>query len=148
MKKVRCNSIISVILLSIELCLILAVIVLENLSARKMGVMRSLVYRNKVLKEGFFSTEMLNIYLLVLIFCMGTILAVSLIKLFKNKSSLRLKKLSLLITLIIAGIIFLSSSRIREFSAYYFFLIAIFINILLEFLRLIFLGFANKKPQE
>lgn len=148
MKKVRCNSIISVILLSIELCLILAVIVLENLSARKMGVMRSLVYRNKVLKEGFFSTEMLNIYLLVLIFCTGTILAVSLIKLFKNKSSRRLKKLSLLITLIIAGIIFLFSSRIREFSAYYFFLIAIFINILLEFLRLIFLGFANKKRQE
>lgn len=134
MKKVIKRSL-NIVLIILQLISILGVIILQYLSTRKMGVAQYLSYKNIKFKEQLFRPEFLNIYKIVLI----VILIVSIILLFyklaRSKSRKLNKGLIIVPLLSVMGIGFILFTNSMELRGYYFFIIAIFLNIVIQTFR-------------
>lgn len=112
---------------------IILAIVLENLSSKKMGVARYLIFKKQEFAATFFTPLLMNIY--ILIFTLGAVVCFVLLVIHRNR---RERNISFLMAVIAnsSGIIFI---RIQpEMQAYHFFLIGNFIVIIVQYIRILF----------
>ncbi|WP_202709538.1 hypothetical protein [Sporosalibacterium faouarense] len=123
-----------IILLSVvQILLVVGAIVLKHFSDKSMGVSRYLVYKNQVLKNSVFSSELTKIYLGLLIISM-MISVVILIKKYKwNKSKIYILESIFLIVINIISILFMYNKL--EILTYYFTLIISFIVLILQYIK-------------
>lgn len=119
----------------IELVLTAAVILLEYLSNTKMGVMRSLVYRNEVLSQTYFNQG--SIYACRIVLTAGILIFAILLTYRILKKNLRLLfNIIWILILNIAGFVFIVSKSLQSLNSYYYFLIVIFAALLIEYIKL------------
>lgn len=134
------KKVFSFIITLIQVLMIIPPVVLQYYSGRRMGMMRYLVYEKGVFTEGVFSPGLMNIY--------KVILAISIVYfiffLIKNhrKSMQNSHMAAIILGLVISlfGMIFMFLPSLQDLLAYHFFLIAIFIQVILQVIRTAFYG--------
>jgi hypothetical protein len=126
-KKVK-NFLVYLLISLLQFSGIIAAIVLEDLSAKKMGVARYLVFKKQTFESTLLTPLLINIY--TIIFVVGVVICLFLmITKGKNKSIV----ISLLGTAVAnsIGIIIIQSKM--DLQAYPFFIIGIFIAIIVQY---------------
>lgn len=124
----------------IQVLIIIPPIVFQYYSDRRMGMMRYLVYKKSTYSEGIFSPSLMNIY--KVIFIASILYFIFLLIRNYRRSDQNFHMTAVIFGLIIsfAGTIFLFSASMQDLLAYHFFLIAIFIQIILQYARAAFWG--------
>lgn len=125
--------IIKIFISMIQFALITSAVMLQYYSKKKMGVMRYLVYKNRVFESSLFNGAMNSVYKLILI--LGIIIGVVLLyKAMKKESKFIFSSLLCLI-LNIAGLVLIFNNISSAYLGYYFFLIALFGVIFIQYLK-------------
>lgn len=128
------KKILNIIVYILNLILLVTPVVLEKLSKTKMGVHRYVIAKN-IKIQG-----MLNINFLKLIFIASIVIGLILL-LYKNR---KYKKISVLMIMILGVIGTVFTFNDFNLKSYYFFLLAICINIALGYINLILSKIKNK----
>ncbi|MBB6215510.1 hypothetical protein HNQ80_001599 [Anaerosolibacter carboniphilus] len=141
MKQKRKYSILIHLFTFIQIILVGAVSTIENLSHKKMGVMRHLVYRNHVFQTTWFTSELMYLYRIILIACFVIHLG-SLIKNLKyaGKTFLTSHLITLGVNLSLVLLFFNSG-----LSAYYYWIITALICLVIQYFKMIMHIVAFKK---
>lgn len=133
---------IQLLILLFQVLTLIGAFVLEDLGDKKMGVARYLVFKKTELEETLFTPMLMNIYLAI--FIAGALICLILLvrRLTAGKGGIS-QVFSLLLAFIGngAGIYLLHYNP--DLEAYYFFIIAVGIAIILQYISLIFV--TNKK---
>ncbi|WP_251859932.1 hypothetical protein [Clostridium sp. Marseille-Q2269] len=133
MKKVY--NIIKMILSIIQIVFILPALILENLSQKKMGVIRYLMFKKEQFSKGIFNENNLILYTYVLL--LFTIIAI-IILILNMKKKIKYKiNIFIILLLNIALYLFINYEGAPQLEAYYFFLIEIFIIMIIEYVKFI-----------
>ncbi len=129
------NRLIKIIVTIIQLFVLVPPIVLQYLSDKKMGVNRYLVFKKRIFAKEMFTPNLMFFYktILILGIIMGSIAFVYYLKNTKNSILKKLLLNSTILNLIAAACVF--SSGFKELLAYHFFLIAIFVVIILQWIN-------------
>lgn len=132
MKRIR-NLLIFILTIILQFSVIIAAMVLEDLSTKKMGVARYLVYKKQEFESTFFTGALLNLY--TLIFAIGAVVCTFLLMILWK----RRKGVFSLIFAVIANLAAIILIQIRpKFHAYHYFLIGIFFIIIIQYLRIVY----------
>ncbi|MFF2448466.1 hypothetical protein ACFVSW_15320 [Neobacillus sp. NPDC058068] len=107
---------------------IILAIVLENLSAKKMGVARYLIFKKQQFESSYFTPQLTLIYTIIL--GIGAITCLLLL-LTKRKSWRKIIMLIIAAVANIIGIIFMQFSA--DLEAYHFFIIGMFVVIAVQY---------------
>lgn len=142
MIKKQITFVVYLLLFILQFSGIILAFVLEDLSSKKMGVARYLLYKEQVFETIYFTSSLLKVY--TFIFLVGAIVCLLLLMI-KGKG--RKLSISLLLTAIanLIGIIFIQFKL--QLDAYHFFLIGIFIVIAFQYIwiTILFLKRIRKK---
>jgi hypothetical protein len=110
--------------------------ILENLSTKKMGVARYLIFKKQEFSAGYFSPRFMSIY--TYIFAAGAVICILLsLLLWKRKKGLITLLFALLINIV--GIIFIKINP--SLQAFHFFIIGIFIVLIFQYARIAYADF-------
>lgn len=135
-------NIFNLILSIIQIIFILPALILENLSKKKMGVIRYLVFKKEEFSAGFFNANNLIIYKWILLFISIIIIIIFIVNM---KKKLKYKmNLFIIILLNIILFLFVSYEEIFKLEAYHFFIIEIFIIMIIEYIKLFINIFTNR----
>ncbi|NFM59034.1 hypothetical protein FDB98_19305, partial [Clostridium botulinum] len=127
-------NIFNLILSIIQIIFILPALILENLSKKKMGVIRYLIFKKEEFSSGIFNTNNLIIYKWVLLFISIIIIIIFIVNM---KKKLKCKiNFFIIILLNIILFLFVSYESIFNLQAYHFFIIEIFIIMIIKYIRL------------
>ncbi|MDR7240657.1 hypothetical protein [Neobacillus drentensis] len=111
-------------------------IVLENLSSKKMGVARYLIYRKQEFEATLFTPA--NVHLLMYLLILGTIVCLALLLIKKGGGVVLFAALVNII-----GIIFIQFEK--ELQAFHFFILGILIVLVIQYVWMIY--FYLRKPE-
>ncbi|NFC16065.1 hypothetical protein EXM86_03205 [Clostridium botulinum] len=135
-------NIFNLILSIIQIIFILPALILENLSKKKMGVIRYLIFKKEEFSSGIFNTNNLIIYKWVLLFISIIIIIIFIVNM---KKKLKCKiNFFIIILLNIILFLFVSYESIFNLQAYHFFIIKIFIIMIIEYIKLFINIFSNR----
>ncbi|MBU5298992.1 hypothetical protein KQI45_02725 [Clostridium sporogenes] len=135
-------NIFNLILSIIQIIFILPALILENLSKKKMGVIRYLVFKKEEFSEGIFNANNLVIYKWILLFISIIIIIIFIVNM---KKKLKYKmNFFIIILLNISLFLFVSYKEIFKLEAYHFFIIEIFIIMIIEYIKLFINIFTNR----
>ncbi|NEZ88515.1 hypothetical protein EXM70_20445 [Clostridium botulinum] len=135
-------KIFNLILSIIEIIFILPALILENLSKKKMGVIRYLIFKKEEFSSGIFNTNNLIIYKWVLLFISIIIIIIFIVNM---KKKLKCKiNFFIIILLNIILFLFVNYESIFNLQAYHFFIIEIFIIMIIEYIKLFINIFSNR----
>jgi hypothetical protein len=120
---------------ALQVIILIFPIVLQYLSNKKMGVKRYLVFKRSILLKEIFTPNLMFMYKLVLI--LGIIVGISILIYYSiNKVNSALIKPSIKVTILnFIAMIFVLSKHFEELLTYHFFLIAIFVIIILQYIK-------------
>ncbi|EPY6472482.1 hypothetical protein ACWO4B_003179 [Clostridium sporogenes] len=135
-------NIFNLILSIIQIIFVLPALILENLSEKKMGVIRYLVFKKEEFSTGIFNANNLIIYKWILLFIAIIITIIFIVNMKKNFKY----KINFFIIILINIILFLfvSYEEIFKLEAYHFFIIEIFIIMIIEYIKLFINIFSNR----
>ncbi|NFC11642.1 hypothetical protein EXM91_20645 [Clostridium botulinum] len=135
-------NIFNLILSIIQIIFILPALILENLSKKKMGVIRYLIFKKEEFSSGIFNTNNLIIYKWVLLFISIIIIIIFIVNMKKKLKC----KINFFIIILLNIILFLlvSYESIFNLQAYHFFIIEIFIIMIIEYIKLFINIFSNR----
>ncbi|AKN32006.1 hypothetical protein Ccar_14495 [Clostridium carboxidivorans P7] len=128
---------IKIILTIMQMIVLIPGIVLEYLSDKKMGVIRYLVFKKQVYEQGIFNSSLMNMYKSILIAAFFIVIIMIIYKSIKIKSNKFIKSGLSTIIINLLCMIFIASKKAVALEAYHFFVIAIFIIVILEYLKFI-----------
>lgn len=140
MKNSVTKKIIKILLTIFQILILIPSVVLQYLSDKKMGVNRYLVFKKTMFSKEIFTPDVMLMFKIMLILGMTiciVFLAYHSLRKINNNSAKALLKLTLLN---LVGIFYVFSKQFETMLAYHFFLIAIFVIIILQYLKL-FLGY-------
>ena len=135
MEKRAVNKIITNLLTTLQVFLLTIPIVLQYLSDKKMGIKRYLVFKKSIFLKGTFTPNLMFMYKLVLI--LGIIIGIALLIYYSiKKVNSALIKSSIKVTIMnFVAMVFVFSKHFEELLTYHFFLIAIFVIIILQYIK-------------
>ncbi len=139
MKSSKMIKTIKIIFIIMQVAALIPAVVLEYLSDKKMGVMRYLVFKKRIYEESTFNANLMKIYIMLLIGMAIISFLMLIYNIVKAKNS-KLKNIimnSFVINLM--GIIFIVWKKTLNLQAYHFFLISVFIIIVLQYAKLVFI---------
>lgn len=121
----------------LQLVLITGAMVLEDLSHKKMGMMRYLVFKKRVYEETLFNAQYMYVY--KWLFIIGLVIGLLWIAytMVKIKNGKIIGMLLFLILLHIIGITLMVSPDMAQLRAYHFFLIAVMMDIGIQYVRIL-----------
>lgn len=137
MEKRAVNKIIINLFTTLQVFLLTIPIVLQYLSDKKMGVNRYLVFKKMILSKDALVIKLVLMLkaILILGIIIGTVL---LVRYFIKKTNIALVESTIkIIALNFIGICFAFLDKFEGFLTYHFFLTAIFLIIMLQYLKLI-----------
>lgn len=131
----KAHNIIKMILSIIQIVFILPALILENLSQKKMGIIRYLMFKKEQFSKGIFNENNLILYTYVLL--LFTIIAI-IILILNMKKKIKYKiNIFIILLLNIALYLFINYEGALQLEAYHFFLIEIFIIMIIEYVKFI-----------
>lgn len=131
-------TVVKILLTSLEVISLIFAFIMQYLSKKKMGVMRYLVFKNRVYKETFLSNYWMDAYIVCFIIGIA-ICTIFFIYMSKVKKNNKLKLILIYIIIINAvAIYFIIKIDSIKLLAYPYFLISIFVVSIIEFIRLIY----------
>lgn len=128
----------------IDIAVLSAVFLLEYLSGKKMGVMRYLVFMKREFEAGWFNPAAIRIYGVILILSVVLFSSFSLHSIVKTKAREMIRSAILGAVFSCICYFLLIICGTLNLKAYYFFVIALFIMIVLQYVFLIFILFFYK----
>ncbi|HDK7169183.1 TPA: hypothetical protein PTV44_003111 [Clostridium botulinum] len=135
-------NIFHLILSIIQIIFILPALILENLSKKKMGVIRYLLFKKEEFSAGTFNANNLIIYKWILLLISIIIIIIFIVNM---KKKLKYKmNFFIIILLNIILFLFVSYEEIFKLEAYHFFIIEIFIIMIIEYIKLFINIFTNR----
>ena len=145
MEKRAVNKIIINLINTLQVFLLTIPIVLQYLSDKKMGVNRYLVFKKMILSKDALVINLVLILKVILI--LGLIIGVVLLVCYFIKKSNRalVKSIIKIITLNFIGICFTFLDQFEGLLTYHFFLIAIFVIIILQYLKFLMVTIITRK---
>lgn len=135
MKNKFTRKIIRILASTLQILILIPPIVLQYLSDKKMGVKRYLIFKKLIFPKEIFTTNLMFMYKLMLIF--GIIIGIALLVYYViKKANPTLAKSSIkVIILNFIAMIFTFSNQFQGLLTYHFFLIAIFVIIVLQYIK-------------
>ncbi|MDP4087407.1 MAG: hypothetical protein Q8934_22855 [Bacillota bacterium] len=126
------SLLIFILTLIVQFSGIILAMVLEDLSTKKMGVARYLVFKKQEFETTLFTPALMNVYSLIVI--LGAAICIVLLILHRKR---RKGMFSLFFAVIanLAGVLFIHIGP--QLQAYYFLLIGIFIAVLIQYIRIL-----------
>ena len=120
---------------TLQVLILLPPIVLQYLSDKKMGVKRYLIFKKSIFPKELFTTNLMFMFKTMLI--LGIIIGIGLlIYYFIKKANNALIKSAIKITILnLIALVFVVSEHFQELLTYHFFLIAIFVIIILQYIK-------------
>jgi hypothetical protein len=137
MKKRAVNKIIINLFTTLQVFLLTIPIMLQYLSDKKMGVNRYLVFKKMILSKDALVIKL--VLMLKVILILGLIIGVVILACYfiKKLHIALVKSIIKIITLNLIGICFAFLDKFEGLLTYHFFLIAIFLIVILQYLKLI-----------
>jgi hypothetical protein len=141
MKNRVIKTIIKNIITTFQVLIVMIPIILQYLSDEKMGVKRYLIFKKMVFSKEMFITEFMFKFMLIL----GVIIGIGLlINYYINKRNNAIAKYAIkVIILNLIAIVFIFSKQFEGLLTYHFFLIAIFIIIIMQYIKALFINAAS-----
>ena len=132
--KVR-EKAIKILCSALQVLIMIVPVVLQYLSDKKMGVKRYLIFKKSIFSKEVFTTNLMFMYKLMLI--LGIIIGIVLLIYYfiKKANSALVKSAIKVIILNFIAIVFIFLKHFEELITYHYFLIAIFIIIILEYIK-------------
>lgn len=124
-----------VVLSIVQILAIVAAVVLEGYSSKRMGVARYLIYKKQMFEDTLFTSTLINVYLLIFLLG-GMICLIFFIVNMKLKNKRTTIHLFWAMIANFAGLIFILVQF--NLSAYYFFIIAIMMVIAIQYIKMLF----------
>lgn len=122
---------------TLQFCIVVAVILLDYFSKKKMGVMRYVVYKNRELQITLFNPQFLLIYKIILI-VFAILSIITIILTFTKDKYLNCRSTSIItILVVILGILYSFFSNSLNLKSQYFFFVSILIIVLIQYLKLV-----------
>lgn len=134
------KKVFSFIITLIQVLMIIPPVVLQYYSGRRMGMMRYLVYEKGVFTEGVFSPGLMNIYIVILVILIAYFIFFLIKNHRKSMQNSHMAAIILGLVISLSGMIFMFLPSLQDLLAYHFFLIAIFIQVILQVIRTAFYG--------
>lgn len=103
-------------------------------------MMRYLVYEKGVFTEGVFSPGLMNIYIVILVILIAYFIFFLIKNHRKSMQNSHMAAIILGLVISLSGMIFMFLPSLQDLLAYHFFLIAIFIQVILQVIRTAFYG--------
>ncbi|MEW8956741.1 hypothetical protein [Clostridium sp.] len=131
------------ILYILQIAILIPSIVLEILSKEKMGVMRYLVYKNDVLQQGAFNSNLIRIYSGILIVISLALIIYGL----RNIGKIRGYSLIVIIGAIafsIMTVVSFNLTYMQGMLAYHFFLISFLVITVIQYIKIIVVLINNR----
>lgn len=138
--KLKLKKVFSFIITFIQVLMIIPPVVLQYYSGRRMGMMRYLVYEKGVFTEGVFSPGLMNIYKVILVLAIVYFIFFLIKNHRKSMQNSHMAAITLGLVISLSGMIFMFLPSLQGLLAYHFFLIAIFIQVILQVIRTAFYG--------
>jgi cytochrome b subunit of formate dehydrogenase len=140
MKAKKSEIVLNTLIILIDAIFLCGAFVLQYLSTKKMGVMRYLVFIKNEFESGYFRPQLMRIYTSIIIIGIIACTMIFLYNILKTKNTKIITSSFLAILSNVAGAVLITSKPAHELKAYYFFLIAVFIIIILQYIKLTFLS--------
>lgn len=137
MKNLRIKTIIKILITIVQVFILIPPVVLQYLSDKKMGVKRYLVFQKEILPKEIFTDKIMIIYKFILI--LGIIISITLLihySIMRLNSSLKKSVIRIIIFNLLASF-YVFSKLFDGLLAYHFFLIAIFVIIILQYIKIL-----------
>jgi hypothetical protein len=130
-KKIIIKNLIS----TLQVLILIIPIVLQYLSDKKMGVKRYLIFKKMIFSKEIFATRLLFMFKVMII--LGLIVGIVLLIHYtvKKINNALVKSLIVVIIFNLLAICFVFSEQFQGLLAYHFFLVAIFIIIILQYIK-------------
>jgi hypothetical protein len=145
MKKKLIETVTKILISTLQVLILLPPMVLQYLSDKKMGVKRYLIFKKSILPKELFTTNLMFMYKLMLI--LGIIIGISLLMYYSIKKVNRTLAKSAIKVIILnfIAMVFIFSSHSQGLLTYHFFLIAIFVIIMLQYIKFYSSWYHSKK---
>jgi hypothetical protein len=129
------KTIIKNLISTLQVLILIIPIVLQYLSDKKMGVKRYLIFKKMIFSKEIFATRLLFMFKVMII--LGLIVGIVLLIHYtvKKINNALVKSLIVVIIFNLLAIGFVFSKQFQGLLAYHFFLIAIFIIIILQYIK-------------
>lgn len=137
MKNSAIKKIIKTTLTIVQILMIIAPITLQYFSDKKMGVKRYVIFKQAVFSKEIFTTNVMFLLKFTLIALTSVAIAFIVYYSLKKITNFLVKPLLKLILLDIVTIFYLFSNQFKESIIYHFFLIAAFVIIVLQHIKVI-----------
>jgi len=136
MKNSTIKKIIKILFTIMQALILIAPLLLQYLSNKKMGVKRYLVFKNAMFSKGAYTTHM--IFALKTILILGSVICIVLLIRYylKKKSDSCVRSLFMATLINITANFFVFLKGFEKLLGYHFFLIAIFIIIVIQYLKI------------
>ena len=137
MKNLRIKIIIKILINIVQVFILIPPIVLQYLSDKKMGVKRYLVFQKEMLPKEIFTDKIMIIYKFILI--LGIIISIALLihySIMRLNNPLKKSAITVIIFNLLAAF-YVFSKLFDGLLAYHFFLIAIFVIISLQYIKIL-----------
>lgn len=134
------KKVFSFIITLIQVLMIIPPVVLQYYSGRRMGMMRYLVYEKGTFTEGVFSPSLMNIYKAILVISIVYFIFLLIMNHRKSMQNSHMAAIILGLVISLSGMVFMFLPSLQDLLAYHFFLIAIFIQVILQVIRTAFYG--------
>ena len=135
MKNKVIEKIIKILSSTLQVLILLPPIVLQYLSDKKMGVKRYLIFKKSIFPKEVFTTNLMFMYKLMLI--LGIVIGIVLLVYYsiKKTNGVLVKSAIKVILLNFIAVVFAFSEIFEGLLTYHFFLIAIFVIIILQYIK-------------
>lgn len=135
MKNKKKEKIIRILICTLQVFILIPPIVLQYLSDKKMGVKRYLIFKKSIFPKEIFTSDLMFMYKVMLI--LGIIIGIILLVYYSIKKVNRaLVKLAInVIILNFIAVVLVFSKPFEGLLTYHFFLIAIFVIIILQYIK-------------
>lgn len=136
MKNSTMKKIIKILFTIMQILILIAPLLLQYLSDKKMGVKRYLVFKKAMFSKGIYTSDM--IFALKIMLILGSIICIVLLLIYylKKRSNTCVKPLFIVTFINIVADAFVFSKGFEKLLAYHFFLIAISVIIILQYFKI------------
>ena len=135
MKNRVIEKVIKILISTLQVFILIPPIVLQYLSDKKMGIKRYLIFKSAMFPKEIFTSDLMFMYKCMLI--LGLMIGIVLLVYYSTKkiNSILIKYSIKVIILNLIAMAFVFSNHFQGLLAYHFFLIAIFVIIILQYIK-------------
>ncbi|SFI27801.1 hypothetical protein SAMN05192551_11076 [Tindallia magadiensis] len=127
----------NIIFWTFQTILLIGVMILEDLSGKRMGVQRHVLHKESIYGSTYFTPELMRIYMGILIVLSICTLLLFTYSILKKKNNVIIKWSITTAAISLSAFTFILTTTREDFRAYHYFLMALLVVVGLHYLRLL-----------